>query len=176
MSVKVLSVLASCLILQSVLAMQGKSCGQETRRDLTTYDKAGPYTIDYEPPFRGDKYLGEIRSFLWEHWKEKRRGLVTATFYTIEGDPTTSCYFVEPDAKGAWHIRIDSESIISAMLPKGRKPRREISRDSYDEVDRIEKTSENAANPIVVAKQEVREPQTFRLRLRNKKTNSIRIL
>jgi hypothetical protein len=146
--------------------MQGKSCEQGTRRDLNAYDKAGPYTIDYAPPYRADKYLEEIRSFLWEHWKEQRRGLVTATFYTIEGDPTTSCYFVEPDAKSAWHISIDSKSIISAMLPKGRKPRREITHDTYDEIDRVEA---NGSGPtlIPIPKDEERQPQTYRLRLKN---------
>ena len=174
MSVKLLSVLAFCLVLQSVLTMQDKSCGQGTRRDLSAYDKAGPYTIDYEPPFKADKYLGEIRSFLWEHWKEQRRGLVTATFYTLEGDPTTSRYFVEPDAKGAWHIRIDSESIISAMLPKGRKPRREITHDTYDEIDRVE-ASGGGPTLIPIPKDEVRQPQMYQLRLKNSRTNSVRI-
>lgn len=89
-------------------------------RDLAAYDKAGPYTIDYVPPFRGDKYLGEIRGFLWEHWKERRLGVVKATFHSIEGDRTISTSFVEPNAKGSWRITVESESIISALLPKER--------------------------------------------------------
>src|SRR6267142_1157778 len=99
MSVKWILVLTSCLALQSGLIILGQSSDQRAKRDLTAYDKAGPYTIDYEPPYKGDKYLGEIRGFLWEHWKERRLGLVKATFYTIEGDSTVSTSFVEPDAK-----------------------------------------------------------------------------
>jgi hypothetical protein len=118
MSVKWMSVLTTCLVLQAGVIIHGESSGQRAGRDLTAYDKAGPYTIDYEPPFKGDKYLGEIRGFLWEHWKEQRLGVVKATFSTIEGDPTISTSFVEPDAKGCWRITIESESLISALLPK----------------------------------------------------------
>jgi hypothetical protein len=175
MIVKWISVLTTCLVLQSGLIMQGQSSRQLARRDLTAYDKAGPYTIDYEPPYKGDKYLGEIRSFLWEHWKERRLGVVNATFYTIEGDPTISTSFVEPDANGCWRITVESESIISALLPKGKKPRREITQDDYDVIDRVEATGESSAPSIPVAEQELRQPQTYRLRLRNSRTNSVRI-
>lgn len=174
MSVKWISVLTTCLLLQSGLMMQGQSSRQRARRDLTAYDKAGPYTIDYEPPYKGDKYLGEIRVFLWEHWQERRLGVVKATFYTIEGDPTISTSFVEPDAKGCWRITVESESIISALLPKGRKPRREITREDYYQIDRVE-PSESETNLIPISSRDVRNPQSYRLRLRNSSTKSIRI-
>lgn len=174
MNLKFISVLTACFVLQSGLMMQGQTLPQRAKRDLTSYDKAGPYTIDYEAPFKGDKYLGEIRGFLWEHWKERRLGMVKARFYTIEGDPTTSTSFVEPDAKGCWRITVESESIISALLPKGKKPRRKITEEDYDEIVRIEATGESSAPTI--PEQEIREPQTYKLRLKNSRTNSVRIL
>lgn len=174
MSVKWISVLTTCLVLQVGLMMQGQSSGQRTERDLTAYDKAGPYTIDYEPPFAGDKYLGEIRGFLWEHWKERRLGVVKATFYTIEGDPTISSTFVEPDAKGCWRITVESESIISALLPKGRKPKHKVTREDYDQIDRVE-PNERETNLIPISPSDVRDPQSYKLRLRSSSTNSIRI-
>lgn len=172
---KWISVLTICLVLQSGLIMQGQSSRQRAGRDLTAYDKAGPYTIDYEPPYKADKYLAEIRGFLWEHWKNRRRGLVKATFYTIEGDPTVSTSFIEPDAKGCWRITVESESIISALLPKGRKPRRLITHDDYDAIDRVEATVRDSTPSIPIPEQDVRQPQTYRLRLRNSLTNSVRI-
>src|SRR6185295_2089512 len=178
MCVKWISVLTTCLVLQSGLIMQemrGQSSGQRVSRDLTAYDKAGPYTIDYEPPYKGDKYLGEIRGFLWEHWKERRLGLVKTTFYTIEGDPTFSTSFVEPDAKGHWQITVYSKSIISALLPKRKKPRRVATHDEYNLVDRIEVTDGDAALSVPIPEEEVRQPQTYKLRLRNSRTNSVRI-
>jgi hypothetical protein len=174
MSVKWISVFTTCLVLQAGLMMQGQSSRQPAGRDLTAYDKAGPYTIDYEPPYKGDKYLGEIRGFLWEHWKERRLAVVKATFYTIEGDPTISTSFVEPDAKACWRITVESESIISALLPKERKPRREITREDYDQIDRVE-PNENETNLIPISSGDVRDPQSYRLRLRNTSTNSVRI-
>lgn len=173
MSIKWISVLTACFVLQSGLMMQGQTLPQRARRDLTAYDKAGPYTIDYEPPYKGDTYMGEMRGFLWEHWKERRLGMVKATFYTIEGDPTNSTSFVEPDAKGCWRITVESESIISGVLPKGRQPQRETTKEEYDVIDRIEATGESSAPSI--PEQEIREPQTYKLRLRNSRTNSVRI-
>ncbi|MEK6281597.1 MAG: hypothetical protein AABN95_14680 [Acidobacteriota bacterium] len=174
MSIK-LGILTLCLIIQSGLSMQGKSFGQQARRNLTAYDKAGPYSIDNEPPWeKRERMAGEIRGFLWEHWKERRLGLVKATFFSIEGDHTSSSFFVEPDAKGCWRIAVESESIISALLPKGRKPRREITQEDYDEIDRVE-ASGSGPTLIPIPKDEVRQPQMYQLRLKNSRTNSVRI-
>jgi hypothetical protein len=174
MSVKWILVFTTFLVLHAGLIIQGQSSTQRAGRDLAAYDKAGPYTIDYEPPFRGDKYLGEIRGFLWEHWKERRLGVVKATFHTIEGDRTISTSFVEPDAKGSWRITVESESIISALLPKKRKPRRENTREDYDQIDRVEPNA-SEANLIPISSRDIRDPQSYRLRLRNSSSNVIRI-
>ena len=71
--------------------------------------------------------------------------MVRATFYSIEGDQTSSSFFVEPDAKGSWRISVESVSVISAFLPKGSKPRREVTHETYDEIERLEATSGNSA-------------------------------
>lgn len=176
MSLKLVSIFTSFLILQSSLAVQGKSSGQRSRRNLSAYDQAGPYEINNDlHPHDADKILGEIRGFLWEHWKERRLGLVKATFFSIEGDHTSSRFSVEPDAKGNWRITVESESIISALLPKGTKPRRERAYETYDVIERIEATSGSSAPSILISAQAVREPQTYRLRFRNRRTNSLRI-
>ena len=175
MSTKLGLIITLCLIIQPGLGLHGKSLGQETRRNLAAYDKAGPYSIDNEPPWeKRERIIGEIRGFLWEHWKERRLGLVKAIFHSIEGDQTSSSFFVEPDAKGRWRIMVESESTISALLPKGRKPRREITREDYDQIDRVEPNG-NETNLIPISSGDVRDPQSYRLRLRNSSTNSVRI-
>lgn len=176
MSVRLVSILTTCLLLLSSLTVQGKSSAQGARRDLAAYDRAGPYELNNDlHPHDAAKILGEIRGFLWEHWKERRLGLVKATFFSIEGDHTSSSFFVEPDAKNSWRITVESESVISALLPKGRKPRREITHETYNEIERVEPMIETSATSIPISAQAVRQPQTYRLRFRNTRTNSMRI-
>jgi hypothetical protein len=166
-----------CLILQPNFMVQAKSIGQKIRRNLANYEQAGPYDFDNElHPRDADKLLGELRGFLWKRWRERRLALVTATFYTIEGDPTKSLYFIESDARGTWWVRIDSESTISVLLPKSKRPKHKSTHDDYDSIDRVEPTSTNAPKFIPIPDDEVRQPQTYRLRLRNSRTNSIRII
>jgi hypothetical protein len=175
MSMKLLLIATLCFAIHSGVNLQSKSSEQRVRRDLSAYDIAGPYSIDNEPPWeKRDRIAGEIRGFLWEHWRERRLGLVKATFFSIEGDHISSSFFVEPDAKGCWRITVESETMVSALLPKGRKPRREITREDYDKIDRVE-PSGGETSLIAVPEDEVRQPQMYRLRLRNRSTNSVRI-
>jgi len=175
MNTKLGLIIALGLISQCVLSTQSKSLGQQAKRNLAAYDKAGPYSIDNEPPWeKRERMAGEIRGFLWEHWKDRRLALVKATFFSIEGDHTASSFFVEPDAKGCWRIRVESESIISALLLKGRKPRHEISQEDYDEIDRVE-AGGSGPSVIPIPKDEIRHPQMYQLRLKNSRTNLVRI-
>src|SRR4029078_502470 len=170
MCLKLVSILASFLILQSSFIVQ------KVGRDLSTYDQAGPYELNNDlHPHDADKILGEIRGFLWEHWKERRPGVVNDTFFSIEGDQPTSSFLVEPDAKSSWRISVESVSIISALLPKRRKPRREITHEFYDEIERLEATSENAPPSVPIPSHSIRQPQTYRIRFRNSRTNAIRL-
>lgn len=177
MGIKCLAIFIFCVLLQSSLVMQNKSSQQTAKHDPAPYDKAGPYSVGNElsPPARS-RVVGEIRGFLWEHWKQRRVGRVTATFYTIEGDPTSSTFFIEPDTKGCWSIRVESVSTISALLPKGRRPRYETTKDSYDAVERIEAIGGSPATSTPIPEQDARQPQTYKLRLKNTRTNSVQIL
>src|ERR1044072_6802226 len=115
MTTKLALIVTLGLIIQCGLSTQSKSLGQSGRRNLAAYDQAGPYSIDNEPPWeKREKMEAEIRGFLWGHWKDRRLGLVKATFFSLEGDYTASPFFVEPDAKGCWRITVESKSVISA--------------------------------------------------------------
>ena len=176
MSFKLVLIFTSFSILQFTLIVQQKSLGQRARRDLSAYDQAGPYELNNDiHPRNSDLILGEIRGFLWEHWKQRRLGVVKATFFSIEGDQTSSSFFVEPDSKGSWSIKVESLSTISALLGKRSTARREVTHEVYNEIERIEATTGNSASLVLIPAEAIRQSHTYRLRLRNKHTNSLRI-
>jgi hypothetical protein len=176
MSLKLVSIFTSLLILQASSTVQGQPSVQRAKRALATYDQAGPYELSNDlHPHDADKMLAEIRGFLWEHWEQRRHGVIKVTFFSIEGDQTSSSFFVEPDAKGSWRLTVESVSIISALLHKGSKPRREVTDEIYNEVERLEATSGNSAPSTLIPAQAIRQPQTYRLRFKNTRTNSMRI-
>lgn len=134
----------------------------------TNYGQVGPYCIhnDLSPEER-NRVLGEIREFLWEHWQRRQAGRVTAVFYTIEGDPTSSTFFIEQDQKGRFRLRVVSESTTFG-LRKGQKPRRKVTEETYDIVERVEDVSgEHPATGPALSDSEKRPSLTYRLRLKN---------
>jgi hypothetical protein len=88
----------------------------EGRRDLRLYDRGGsfdaglgldsewfgvrPGTKKYE---RNMAALSRVRSFIWEHWRARRRGYVAITLSSVDAAATFH-YFIEPDDKGRWRI------------------------------------------------------------------------
>jgi len=148
------------------------SSGQRTRRNLAEYAKAGPFTICNElPPEAGEQKMAEIRGFLWKNWNERHLGVVTVTFCSIEGDPTLSTFFVEPDAQHHWQVRVKSNLTESSLLPKGRAIHRKTSED-YDEVGRVDIKDQSSQ----ITDDGPRDARTFRIRLKNTRTKSERVL
>lgn len=89
----------TCLLLANLPAPAA-----DPPRDLSHYDVAGPYKLDYGQPRAEHEHLkGQIREFLWTHWRQHRRATVVATYQFIEGIVRLS-YYVEPDKKGRWVI------------------------------------------------------------------------
>ena len=76
--------------------------GADKSRDLSQYDVAGPYLIQYGTP-EADRLSGQMREFLWTHWRQHRRGTIVATHFYVDGSAKTS-YFVESDKQGHWVI------------------------------------------------------------------------
>jgi hypothetical protein len=91
-------------VLALVLATSSLAFAQEQRRDLSDYDVIGPYKImKIVSGPDTDRLEGQIRDFLWTHWRQRRRGAVVATHQYVEGAVRTS-YFVEPDPQGHWAV------------------------------------------------------------------------
>ena len=169
--------LALTLLFSITLSGQSKQSVQASARDVARYDTIGPFEIGGEPGFEKDeKALGQIRAFIWEHWNGQKRGWLSATFYTIEGDKTTSKFFVEPDQKGAWRLIIDSESIVSARSPKRQRPKHTLRHEVYDQLDWVERTCNLSERCRSVTEQAVQDPPRYLLLLINRKIRASQML
>lgn len=81
---------------------------QNSRRDLSRYDKLEPLTlVEHSKPER-DATLARIRSFLLEHWRGHRLGHVTISLPSPAGTPASSAFYVEPDSEGHWSIVLET--------------------------------------------------------------------
>ena len=151
------------------ITMQTDLSTQQTQRDLSVYDKAGPYSV--KPTLNGrDRavVLSRLRRFLWEHWYGRKLGHVITTFYSKEGEPIIYSFFIEPDGKGYWGISIEvKQSLVS----------RDNSKQKYSKVDIVTANNlerielEDGGNIKPIDKDATREPQSYKLRLIDQKGN-----
>jgi hypothetical protein len=144
-------------------AYRQKPEGQSFVDNMTQIDKEGPYFVKNNlDESEENRLLAQIRGFLWEHWKKQRPGELQATFYTVEGDPTSYTFFIENDGKGHWVIRAKSDSQLSALLPPGHPPKHETATVLYSVVERIDPATKKTVPP-----NQVLLPEAYRLRLRS---------
>src|ERR1700719_2796023 len=92
------TVLALLLVIMPQTQVRGQQ-EELGRRDLALYDYGGAYDVN---PFvkRKSLDLAIVRSFIWEHLVDRRRGVISMQRYSKEAVPTLSTYFVEPDQRG----------------------------------------------------------------------------
>ncbi len=148
---------------------QSGSIQQTQMRDLSRYDKAGPYTIELELDTQArNKLEAEIREFLWSHWHQRRLGHVTVTQYSKEGEPSTSSYDIEPDEKGAWHIAV---KIDRTLVDRGGSKSRRSELVEYEAyaIERVEVPQHGLTQGAVIPEGEMRTPQSYRLALKDEK-------
>lgn len=101
--------LALNLLLPPVHCLLGNGCQEDEaiKRDLSLYDKAGPFSLDVSASREVRRRTeAQAREFLWDHWHHRKRGYLTFTDHSIEGEPSTSSFFIEPDEKGAWRVSV----------------------------------------------------------------------
>jgi hypothetical protein len=111
-----------------------------------------------------------MRAFLWTHWQGRRGARLDATFYTLEGDPTSNTYLMSKNKKGVLSFRVQSVSLVAAQLPRHRRPRKVNSMRNYNVIDRIELGSKNPEKAGAISDAEQRAPGSYWLRLRNTRT------
>lgn len=72
--------------------------------DLKGYEAGPTYTLRH---FKFTNDRAELRKFLWEHWRNHRKGLVTANVETVDRGTVKVLYIVQPDPTGAWGVDVE---------------------------------------------------------------------
>ena len=74
-------------------------------RDLSLYDRGGLFDCQHhwDEPSRDHCDVQAIRKFIWEHWHQKKRGYIRATFNSVDATSTFHI-FIEPTSSGRWHV------------------------------------------------------------------------
>jgi hypothetical protein len=172
MMVKHLAAVLLIFIILFNIAVSDQVCAQSLTRDLTLYEKAGPYHI--RPLARDvEAVKAEIREFLWQHWHEHRRGHLVVVSHSKEGEPSTASYFIEPYKNNNWNITVKIDRVRYGRRPTsdpaytGEKIRETVEY-AANFVERIEIPSNGLVRRVVIPKEEPRSPQLYRLRLKDK--------
>ncbi len=169
--------LAPVILILCVFAVLSTSTAQDCEsmrkkmRDLSLYNKAGPYTINFNKGGKlGYKQLGEVRRFLWEHWQQRRFAHITTTFYSKEGEQNTTSFYIERDENGSWCVL----ALKLPSPPNGQLQDEQLSVEAkgecYDIIERIEAAKSKATAPKLIAEKAIRQPLTYWLWLRNART------
>jgi len=146
-------------------AVRSQDTNQSSSHSMgqTSNQVAGPYQLHNGlKPDQREKILSEIRTFLWEAVTQNRSAELRATFYTLEGDPTSYIFHTAKTDSPQVCIRADttSEQSTSASREKRSGP----SKTSLQccEIVRLE-----AATGARIPENQRREAGTYRLRLRD---------
>lgn len=171
---RILLVAAFSVALLTPGARAGSS-QQPKSRDYSRYEDGGHYNLSWS---RSSEELEEMRSklraFLWEHWSQRRLGRITATLYSIEGDPTRITFFVEPDESRAWRVATEYESNCCWFHNmQGEEKKLETGTGVYYAVERVvgvrdAKSKDFRSTWSVIPENEKRRPDTYALRLRKR--------
>jgi nuclear transport factor 2 (NTF2) superfamily protein len=150
-------------------------------RNLTLYEQGKTYDFSLGNVKTRRAERNKFREFLWQQWSKQRRARVTATFYSVEGDPTISTYYIEPNESGQWHIFVESESeccwTYAMQKPKKQRERRKYST-TYSGLERVQEVQDK--NGIFLKWKLVPEdkqlpPQSYMLRLKKGDEESLNV-
>ena len=143
-------------------------------RDLTRYDDGGAFDLSWGVALEDHaQMMPKLRSFLWEHWTQKRLAHVVVTLYSIEGDPTIYNLFIEPDRDHRWRVVAEYESECCwfyAMEKPKRKREREKGVELYDIVERVQPSRSDPTTLFTLSpipEEDSRESNSYILRLGN---------
>lgn len=73
-------------------------------RDLNKYEKIGPLVVPLGT--NPEEINKQIREFIWDHWQSKRLCYAVVTFYSTEGDESTSHIYIELDERKRWNLNV----------------------------------------------------------------------
>ena len=173
------------LLFVSLLVMAVFSIGvrdtaaQETKaRDLSRYENGGTFDLSWDRSgAKHEEQRSKLRAFLWEHWSQHRLGRIVTTFYSLEGDPTTISFYVEPDESGTWRVATEYERYCCwSDKMAGKEKKHETGQGTYYIVERVVGGRDFKAKEfrivwsVIPAKKKSR-PGTYALRLRGASSN-----
>lgn len=115
-----------------------------------------PYVISHEDAATGKK-AAKIRSFIWQHWRERRPGSLTVTSFSLEGVRSETAFIIERDEHGAWSIRVT----IERPTLKGTTAEHAGSR--AHSVQRIEPRHDGQSPAKFIPEEQKRSADTYRL-------------
>ena len=90
-------------------------------RDFDRYETRGPYVLHERVITWEDRALldAQIRQFLWDCWQRHRLARLITIAFSMEGMPTRTTYFIEPDERRQWRVVV--ETISTIQDPPGSK-------------------------------------------------------
>jgi uncharacterized protein (DUF2164 family) len=122
------SVFISCLIFPFlILCFQFSPAQSAKKRQVNLYDNGGNFDFNWGIEHEERQQMKtKLRDFLQTRWNQKRLGKVTAAFYTMEGDPLISNFYIEADKKGRWIIIEKWERTCCALYQLEKKKRKRV--------------------------------------------------
>lgn len=140
----------------------------QQQRNLSLYDKAGPYVISMNLDAQSrNRMESDARNFLWSHWHQRRRGHVMVTQYSKEGEPSISSYFIEPQNEGVWQVVVRVERTLTDRNNSKLK-RFVVVEYQTDRVERIQVPKDRLGSSVIIPEGEERPAEAYRLVLKNK--------
>jgi hypothetical protein len=125
-------------------------------------NRAGPYLVHNGlTSSEKENMLSEIREFLWEKFVSRQLAQLRATFFTIEGEPTSYTFHTERLNDKKWCVRADIVRQYPTR-PRVKKQKSVQTAREYCEVFRI-----NAVTGSRIPDDEERDPTMYKLRLRD---------
>ena len=99
--------LTALILLQIVWAGSELTAPEITQgRDLSAYDAGGHLDCGraaHQELFARVQCVAEARSFISEHWRQRRRGYIRLSQDSVDARATAHI-FIEPDPDGVWRI------------------------------------------------------------------------
>ena len=164
------SMLLSIALIEADIVKAEMPLRPDDSRDLSKYENGGTYDLALENRDGWPRLTGEVREFVWNHWRVHRLGWVRVTEHSVDAWAKTS-YFIEPDAAGKWRVRIDLErGHAGALLPDG-KSAATLKKDTYDayRLDRVETGSDPLSAEALVPDDVTRSGQSYTIVFKGRK-------
>jgi hypothetical protein len=145
------------MILLTIASLLSTSAGpaSSATEDFYRYDLGGTIEISSR------KELARVRSFLWKHWIEHKRGIIVTVVHSVDAGDSTMSYFIEPDAPGGdWRI------VIEVRRNPHTEPDQITTRSVISNVKRIEPVHNGWDDPVEIPNGAVRPVESYMLCLK----------